>query len=143
MKLHSRVFILSQTFLLLTMSTSAFSSNGNTSNQKPPSTSTSINAETNDDADKVDTGETPALPMSDPDNKDIPVLQFGEKMSFDHLGPIIINLDGSTRRIDNWAELTEKEQEVSWRRIAKRNEERRKALLEKQLQEGKQKEESN
>jgi hypothetical protein len=42
---------------------------------------------------------------------------------------------GTTRRIDNWDTLTKQEQEVSWRRISKRNEARRKVLLEKQQQE--------
>jgi len=46
------------------------------------------------------------------------------------MGPAIINLDGTTRRIDNWSELSEREKEVTWRRISKRNEERRKMLLE-------------
>ena len=42
---------------------------------------------------------------------------------------------GTTRRIENWDTLTKHEQEVSWRRISKRNEQRRKVLLEKQQQE--------
>jgi predicted Fe-S protein YdhL (DUF1289 family) len=50
------------------------------------------------------------------------------------MGPVIINTDGTTRRISNWNELSEQEREVSWRRIAKRNEERREKLLEAQIQ---------
>jgi len=73
--------------------------------------------------------ELPQLPMSDPNDESIPTLKFGETLRLDALGPIIINTDGSTRRIDNWNELSEQEKEVSWRRISKRNEERRKALL--------------
>jgi predicted Fe-S protein YdhL (DUF1289 family) len=48
------------------------------------------------------------------------------------MGPIIINTDGTTRAIANWDELSEREKEVTWKRISKRNEERRKILLEKQ-----------
>lgn len=38
----------------------------------------------------------------------------------------------SLQRIDNWATLTEREKEVTWRRIRKRNAERREALEAKQ-----------
>ena len=41
---------------------------------------------------------------------------------------------GTSVVIENWNEISEKEQEVSWRRISKRNEERRKVLLEKMQQ---------
>ena len=49
---------------------------------------------------------------------------LGEKLSFPDLGPIIVNVDGTTSRIANWHELSKHEQEVSLRRIAKRNAER-------------------
>jgi hypothetical protein len=74
--------------------------------------------------------EVPQLPASDPNNKDIPSIKLGETIKFDEMGPVIINSDGTTRRIDNWKELSEREQEVTWRRISKRNEERRNVLLE-------------
>ena len=50
------------------------------------------------------------------------------------LGPIIINADGTTRRITNWNTLTKGEQESSWRLISKRNKERL-VLLERQRRE--------
>lgn len=71
----------------------------------------------------------PQLPASDPD-KDIPTVRLGETIKFDEFGPIIINLDGTTKRIDNWKQLSEREKEVTWRRISKRNEERRRVLNE-------------
>ena len=55
------------------------------------------------------------------------------------MGPVIINADGTTRQIANWDQMTKREQEVTWRRISKRNEERRKALLEQQQKEEKEK----
>lgn len=85
----------------------------------------------NDNEDNKNTEETILqLPPSNPDdgNSDIKTLKFGESMKLDHLGPIILNTDGTTRRIDNWGTLTEREREVTWRRIKKRNEERRKIL---------------
>ena len=60
---------------------------------------------------------------------------MGETLRFEEMGPIIINVDGSTRRIDNWDQMTDQEREVAWRRISKRNAERRKKLLEQQQQE--------
>lgn len=76
------------------------------------------------------------LPPSDPNNSngEIKTLQMGESLKLDHLGPIILNTDGTTRRIDNWDTLTEREKEVTWRRIRKRNEERRKILEAEQQQ---------
>ncbi|MGK3733339.1 MAG: putative Fe-S protein YdhL (DUF1289 family), partial [Bacillariaceae sp.] len=46
--------------------------------------------------------------------------------------PIILNSDGTTRRISNWESLSDHEKEVTWRRIKKRNEERRNVLLDQQ-----------
>lgn len=61
-------------------------------------------------------------------------------IKFDHLGPMIINIDGTVSRIANWDKMTERERQVSsfttsfltlkvaWRRIAARNKERREQL---------------
>ena len=59
------------------------------------------------------------------------------------MGPVIINTDGTTRQISNWDQMTKREQEVTWKRISKRNEERRKVLLEQQKKEGEEKEGEN
>lgn len=91
---------------------------------------------TNDESGK----EIPQLPEADPDS-DIPSIKLGETISFEEMGPVIINSDGTTRRIENWDTLTDHEKKVTWRRISKRNEERRKALLEKMQQDEKEKEE--
>jgi hypothetical protein len=78
--------------------------------------------------------DVPLLPAADPDSK-LPSIKLGETISFEEMGPVIINTDGTTRRIDNWDSLTENEKKVTWRRISKRNEERRQALLQKMQQE--------
>ena len=72
------------------------------------------------------------LPESNSNDPSIPKIQLGETISFEEMGPVIINMDGTTRRIDNWDKMTKQEQEVAWRRISKRNTERRAALLAKQ-----------
>ena len=86
--------------------------------------------------------EVPQLPPPDP-NDNLPTIRLGETISFEEFGPVILNTDGSTRRIANWDILTEAEKKVTWRRISKRNEERRKALLEKQAEEEKHSNEKN
>jgi hypothetical protein len=73
--------------------------------------------------------DVPKLPPPDLNSKDVPTIRLGETIRFEEWGPIILNSDGSTRRIDNWDQLTEHEKQVTWRRISKRNEERRKVLL--------------
>lgn len=93
--------------------------------------SSESNKNTGEDQEINTKDEIPQLPTADPD-KDIPTIKLGETISFEEMGPVIINLDGTTRRIDNWETMTEQEQKVAWRRISKRNEERRKILLEQQ-----------
>jgi hypothetical protein len=78
------------------------------------------------------------LPPSDDRNKNVTSIQLGETISFAQLGPIILNADGTTRRIDNWNSLSKQEQEVTWRRIKKRNAERREKLLQQQKEHGQQ-----
>mmetsp|Transcript_25018 Transcript_25018/g.33171 ORF Transcript_25018/g.33171 Transcript_25018/m.33171 type:complete len:208 (-) Transcript_25018:1681-2304(-) len=74
----------------------------------------------------------PQLMPADPNDTSIPTVTLGgDAISLDALGPIVINLDGSTSRIDNWGIMTDREKEVTKRRIGKRNRERREMLLEK------------
>lgn len=75
--------------------------------------------------------EIPLLPEADP-NSNIPKINLGETIRFEEMGPIILNSDGTTRRIANWDQMTEQEQKTTWRRISKRNEERRQMLLKQQ-----------
>lgn len=53
----------------------------------------------------------------------------GASVKLDHLGPMIINTDGTVARIFNWAGLSEGEKNVALRRIAKRNKARVEQLL--------------
>ena len=73
----------------------------------------------------------PQLPAGDPNDKTVPVLKLGESMKFEEMGPVVINTDGTTRQIANWDKMTEHEKTVTWRRISKRNAERRAMLEEK------------
>jgi hypothetical protein len=77
--------------------------------------------------------DLPRLPPPKP-GSNLPTIRLGETISFEEMGPIILNTDGTTRRIENWDTLTKNEQEVTWRRISQRNEIRRQALLKQQQQ---------
>lgn len=49
-------------------------------------------------------------------------LVLGESYNlYDKMGPLVINDDGSTRRIANWDVLTEKEKQTTLRVLSKRN----------------------
>jgi hypothetical protein len=77
-------------------------------------------------AQEVKPGEVPLLPEPKAAAADAgtPTLKLGETMKFAELGPIIVNSDGTTRRITNWSTMTDAEQAVTLRRIGKRNQER-------------------
>lgn len=62
-------------------------------------------------------------------------LELGSSVSMDHLGPIIVNTDGTTRRIANWNEMTESEQANAIRLISARNKRRIADLLKQQEEE--------
>lgn len=83
-----------------------------------------------DDVSSAGGDETLLLPASNTADPSIPTIKLGETIKFEDMGPVIINSDGTTRRIDNWDNMSKHEQEVAWRRISKRNNERRAALLE-------------
>lgn len=88
-----------------------------------------------DNNNVVNSSEVLLLPPpieKDPSEK---TMKLGEKISMDHLGPIIINTDGSLRRIDNWDKLSKEEQDRSFRLIAARNKKRIEILKQKELQE--------
>jgi hypothetical protein len=53
----------------------------------------------------------------------------GEAIKLDHLGPVVLNTDGSMSQINNWSQMTEQEQQTTLRMIGKRNQKRREQLL--------------
>ena len=94
------------------------------------------------------TAENPPVPISDAANAssdDVPAAQppllmlpapedinsmitldcsTGQAVTLDHMGPVVVNTDGTLARITNWSQMSEQEQSVTKRRIAKRNIER-------------------
>ena len=59
----------------------------------------------------------------------------GQTLTLDELGPIVIQEDGRLGRLSNWQEMTEGEQQMTLKFVAKRNAQRRGALLQRQQQE--------
>ena len=106
---------------------------GLTKSLTPQSESVVVVSETEANEPSNDAGPIPLLlPAVDDSNKNGKSIKLGETISFPELGPIILNTDGTTRRIVNWDTLTKQEQEMSWRMIQKRNAERREKLLSEQ-----------
>jgi predicted Fe-S protein YdhL (DUF1289 family) len=57
-------------------------------------------------------------------------------VKLDHLGPLIVNADGTLARISNWLQMTEIEKRNTLRVLGKRNKARMDALKAKQAEEG-------
>eukprot|EP01126_Amoeba_proteus_P006748 TRINITY_DN12369_c0_g1_i1.p1 TRINITY_DN12369_c0_g1~~TRINITY_DN12369_c0_g1_i1.p1 ORF type:complete len:118 (+),score=32.59 TRINITY_DN12369_c0_g1_i1:219-572(+) len=56
-------------------------------------------------------------------------LILGNTLVLDHLGPIVINKDGTLSRITNWEIMSPREKQITRRRISERNRERRDFLV--------------
>jgi len=52
----------------------------------------------------------------------------GSTVSLDHLGPMVVNVDGTLARIGNWEQMTEIERKNTLRILGKRNKQRLAAL---------------
>ncbi|KAI1471705.1 uncharacterized protein F4812DRAFT_415176 [Daldinia caldariorum] len=70
------------------------------------------------------------LPLPEPDQTGdaTQVSVGGEAVKLDHLGPLVINEDGTMSRISNWAEMAEIERNNTLRILGKRNKMRLDAL---------------
>lgn len=75
----------------------------------------------------LDTLVQPQVPLLPPPESDsgAPQLEVGgEGVTLDHLGPLVVNKDGSLSRIANWETMSEKERKNTLRVLGKRNQER-------------------
>lgn len=61
-------------------------------------------------------------------------LQLGESITLDEMGPIIVNTDGTLRRIENWQNMTSAEQKTTLRLISARNKKRIEALRQQEAE---------
>ncbi|KAL1589995.1 hypothetical protein WHR41_01404 [Cladosporium halotolerans] len=91
------------------------------------SCNTSDANETNDEPS--DTPKAPlALPESSSDTTKLDMSNGGTTVQLDHLGPMVVNVDGTMSRISNWDKMAEIEKKATLRIIGKRNKQRLEAL---------------
>jgi hypothetical protein len=87
------------------------------------------------------TASTTPLPLPEPtqdgQTTKIDMSTGGQTVKLDHMGPLVVNKDGTLSRISNWGEMSEIERANTVRILGKRNMLRREALA---GQEGKKKE---
>ncbi|KAJ0415003.1 hypothetical protein BJY00DRAFT_269981 [Aspergillus carlsbadensis] len=108
---------------------------------EPSSTSTTTSTQPptqNDSSPSTETESKPLLALPSTESKG-PTHQLdvnGDGVKLDHLGPLIVNTDGTLARISNWAQMTEIERRNTLRVIGKRNKARMDALKAKQAAEG-------
>lgn len=106
----------------LTMSSTTYSSNSSApaeQRQQQQSETTS-----NNDAPKAPL----ALPEAPANATQLDMSTGGTTVSLDHLGPMVVNVDGTMSRIANWDKMAEIEKKNTLRIIGKRNKDRLAAL---------------
>ncbi|KAI0007984.1 hypothetical protein F4779DRAFT_589380 [Xylariaceae sp. FL0662B] len=67
---------------------------------------------------------THPLPLPDPAGAATPLSVGGDGVRLDHLGPLVVNEDGTASRIANWAQMAAVEREAAVRILGRRNRER-------------------
>jgi len=56
----------------------------------------------------------------------------GTEVKLDHLGPMVVNVDGTLSQIGNWQQMTDVEKQNTLRILGKRNQKRLEALRAKE-----------
>lgn len=76
-----------------------------------------------------DANSKPSVPLGLPAPSDVPSSEESNNViKLDHLGPMIVNSDGTISRISNWQNMSEIERERSLRLLVKRNNARMETL---------------
>ncbi|KAF9337118.1 hypothetical protein BG006_006148 [Podila minutissima] len=92
------------------------------------SSSTSNNNPSDSTPDQTDTDQShkPMLTLPAPGDVEpgINLEVNGKDIKLDALGPVVVNVDGTMSRIDNWAEMSEIEKSNVRRILLKRNDQR-------------------
>lgn len=73
-----------------------------------------------------------ALPASSSDTTQLDMSNGNTTVSLDHLGPMVVNVDGTMSRISNWDRMAEIEKKATIRIIGTRNKARLEALKQAQ-----------
>jgi hypothetical protein len=81
--------------------------------------------------------QTGPLPLPEPSSDATQLNVNGEGVKLDHLGPLVVNKDGSLSRIANWDKMAEIEKQNTLRILGKRNQLRLGSLKSEGKEEGK------
>ncbi|KAL1872202.1 hypothetical protein Plec18167_006805 [Paecilomyces lecythidis] len=103
--------------------TASVSSADATEQQQQQHASSSSETNTN-----INNGSPLALPPADEGAQKLDVSGSGGSVKLDHLGPLVVNQDGTLSRISNWDKMTEIEKKNTLRVLGKRNQQRMDAL---------------
>jgi len=112
-------------------STSHFLVNSNTRAMATTTNPTSSNSDVQENSTDAETTLNSPLPLPEPSPESrAPTIDVstGQGVKLDHLGPMIVNKDGTLSRISNWAQLSEIERRNTLRILGKRNQLRMEAL---------------
>lgn len=93
---------------------------------------TNTNENTQSSSNDLNSQSSP-LPLPAPGDENTHQLDLSSgsgSVTLDHLGPMVVNVDGSLGRISNWAQMTEAEQRNTLRVLGKRNRARLEKLKE-------------
>lgn len=108
------------------MSSTIYSNNNN-----PPSTEEEAKDQTTNTTSSTEDNKPKsplALPSIPSDSGNAPtqidMSQGGTTVQLDHLGPMVVNTDGTMSRISNWDNMAEIEKKATLRIIGKRNQAR-------------------
>ncbi|KAG5917370.1 hypothetical protein E4U53_004203 [Claviceps sorghi] len=115
--------MLPRLLLRTTRSRAAMSSSHN-----PPSHAAASSQDASDGAPKP----LLALPSASDTTTTLDVSGDGSSVRLDHLGPLVVNTDGTMSRIGNWAQMADVEKETALRILARRNKERLEVLKKKE-----------
>ncbi|KAG5976695.1 hypothetical protein E4U58_000028 [Claviceps cyperi] len=100
----------------------------------PPATTQGSQSDPNaTSTTSTDSTNTPALlpSPSDGTTTTLNVSGDGSTVKLDHLGPLVVNTDGTMSRIGNWAQMSSIEKENTLRIMGKRNKQRLEVLKKK------------
>ena len=130
-RLPLAVLLIPQPTFLRTAASRTFAMSTTNNNQSPGiAQETTSTTTTPQDQTNVENPKAPlALPAAPLDGTtQLDMSNGGTTVSLDHLGPMVVNVDGTMSRISNWDKMAEIEKKNTLRIIGKRNKSRLEAL---------------
>jgi hemolysin activation/secretion protein len=124
----------------------SYSDSAAAASSKPATQNADIQNQETQEQEQEEPKKNLYLPASDPSNPisnqqgeggiKIDMSGGGTEVKLDHLGPMVVNVDGTLSQIGNWQQMTEIEKTNTMRVLGKRNKKRLEALKAKEKAEG-------